>query len=135
MNVAIGDTVEWRGGWGRDPDRRAKVVGLTITAAPREKYGRDVQTAPWAIVAENRVVFTLEKADDDDGRPFSHWAYSFQVTIPDECYSCATCDIGIEPDEEPDGLCIRCRTNLPCGWCEEPNCKDCERSAGLEVIR
>tara|TARA_R110000751_G_scaffold102327_1_gene196850 strand:+ start:144 stop:545 length:402 start_codon:yes stop_codon:yes gene_type:complete len=132
MNVAIGDTVEWRGGWGRDPARRAKVVALTITAARREKYGRDVETAPWAIVAENRVVFTLEKADDDDGQPFSHWAYGEQVTIPEEWYNCANCNICIEPDEEPDGLCITCRTRAhPCGC---GHCIWCERSAELPQL-
>jgi hypothetical protein len=68
--VRVGDTVEWRGGWGRDIPKDAVVTDLTITDHPRDKYGEDVEEADWGLVHLNRVVFGL-----DNG----HWAYSDQI--------------------------------------------------------
>ena len=68
--VRIGDTVSWRGGFGMDPARPARVVGITVTEEPRSKYGATAQEAPWSLVRANRVLFDLDTGN---------WAYGEQI--------------------------------------------------------
>ena len=69
--VKIGDTVWWRGAFGMDAPRQAKVKAMERTENPRDKYGvEDLDSAPWSLVRQNKVLFTL-----DNG----HWAYSDQI--------------------------------------------------------
>ena len=69
-SVSIGDVVCWRGAWGEVAAKVVQVLGLEITDHPREKYGREVDSATWSMVRANRVLFTL-----DNG----HWAYGSQI--------------------------------------------------------
>lgn len=71
MTLKVGDTVMWKGGWGRSIARKAVVTQMEITERPREKYGADVSEAQWVTVREDRVIVTL-----DNG----HWAYGYQIT-------------------------------------------------------
>lgn len=68
--IKIGDTVEWRGAFGMQEPKPAKVIGMEVTEWPRDKYGETVEEADWKLVQQNRVLFTL-----DNG----HWAYSEQI--------------------------------------------------------
>jgi hypothetical protein len=68
--LKVGDTVMWRGGWGRDPVQEAVVTEIEITERPREKYGTDASEVQWVTVKEDRVVVGL-----DNG----HWAYGYQI--------------------------------------------------------
>ena len=70
--VKIGDVVNWKGCFGLDAPRSAKVVSMELTQFPREKYGNTIYTATADQVASNRVLFTL-----DNG----HWCYSEQIEI------------------------------------------------------
>ena len=68
--LKIGDTVVWRGGWGRSLPKEAVVVEIAVTERPHQKYGADVKEAQWVTVREDRVVVGL-----DNG----HWAYGYQI--------------------------------------------------------
>lgn len=73
--LKIGDMVSWRGGWGEQAPKLARVVGITRTTEPRTKYGRPVDSVPWFNVRLNLVVVDL-----DNG----HWAYGNQIDRPME---------------------------------------------------
>jgi|TARA_Y100000310_G_C20526284_1_gene736210 hypothetical protein len=73
--VKIGDTVVWRGSWGRDAPVKAKVIAMDITEEVRSKYGEPVEEAPWFLVKENRVIFHLDN---------ERWAYGSQITPAQE---------------------------------------------------
>lgn len=66
----VGDDVMWRGCWGEDPAKVARVTGIDYTAIPRSKYGRPVNSALWVDVRANHAIVTL-----DNG----HWAYGEQL--------------------------------------------------------
>lgn len=69
--VRIGDQVWWKGAFGMQPPKLAKVEAMERTEYPRDKYGvEDLESASWDLVRENKVLFTL-----DNG----HWAYSEQI--------------------------------------------------------
>ena len=80
--LKVGDTVSWRGNFGMEPARTAKVTLIEITERPGNcpgrgwdrsgnKYGSRATEVSWAAVREDRVVVTL-----DNG----HWAYGYQIT-------------------------------------------------------
>jgi len=69
--VKIGDTVLWRGCFGKDAPRRAVVEWMEITEAPRMKDGEEAEEAPWTLVRENKVLFGLDN---------EHWAYGSQIS-------------------------------------------------------
>ena len=71
--LKVGDTVSWRGSWGSDAPKLAKVVGLAVTDRPREKHGFSVELVHWSVVETNHCIVDL-----DNG----HWAYGFQVSQP-----------------------------------------------------
>jgi len=71
--IKISDTVSYYGSFGHGPRTTAKVVGLTLTQYPREKYGKSVQEVNDDDVKVNKVVFDLS-----DG----HWAYASQIILP-----------------------------------------------------
>lgn len=64
-----GDTVIWRGGFGNDAPKKAKVEEIEITNGAKE--GRPVEKVLWSKVQGRNVVVTL-----DNG----HWAYAYQIT-------------------------------------------------------
>ena len=65
--IKVGDYVMWRGTWGRDPEAKAKVIGIEITASPKDKEGHtseEVDTDTQHYIA-----------DLDNGK----WAYGWQL--------------------------------------------------------
>lgn len=73
--IRVGDTITYRPGFaGTEAPRQVKVLELTLTQEPREKYGVEVNAVHEICVRENLVCFML-----DDG----HWCYSEQVDLED----------------------------------------------------
>lgn len=71
--LRIGDTVLWRGSFGREPAVPAVIENMQITDYPHSKYGEDADEVPIQLVQENRVVFDLTNG---------HWCYSQQIVLP-----------------------------------------------------
>ena len=67
--LKIGDEVFWRGGFGSEPKKKAKVIGIEVTNGG--KYGDDVEEVDWSKVKGRNVVVDL----DND-----HWAYAEQIS-------------------------------------------------------
>ena len=68
--IRVGDTVIWRGSWGKDAPIPAKIVSMELCEHEREKYGIAVSEAH--DIDKNRLVVSL-----DNG----HWAYGMQLTL------------------------------------------------------
>jgi len=68
--IRVGDTVIWRGSWGKDAPIPAKIVSMELCEHEREKYGISVSEAH--DIDKNRLVVSL-----DNG----HWAYGMQLTL------------------------------------------------------
>lgn len=67
----LGDTVNWKGGFGSDPAQPAKVQIIELVEAG-SKYGRSVGQVDWERVKEGRtVVVTLDNGS---------WAYGSQLS-------------------------------------------------------
>lgn len=70
--LKVGDTVQWRGCWGRDAAVPAVIDHMEITDEPRRKYGEVAAEVPIELVQANRVVFGLTNG---------HWCYSEQIVL------------------------------------------------------
>ena len=68
--LKIGDTVSWRGCWGRDAAKDAKIRGIELVAVGKKEGGREVNSVSWDTVKKGKVVVDL-----DNG----HWAYGNQI--------------------------------------------------------
>lgn len=66
--IKVGDEVIWRGGWGSDAPRRAKIVAMELCENERDKYGVDVSAA--YLRDKDRLCVTLDTGN---------WAYGFQI--------------------------------------------------------
>jgi hypothetical protein len=66
--LKIGDEVIWKGGFGMDKSKTAKVTGIEVTNGG--KYGDPVDEVKWSKVRDREVVVDL-----DNG----HWAYGSQI--------------------------------------------------------
>ncbi len=66
--LKIGDTVLWRGGFGMERAKRAKILSIQLCEHEREKYGEDVDEIDGKDIL--RGVFDL-----DNG----HWCYGEQI--------------------------------------------------------
>ena len=66
--LKIGDEVIWKGGFGMDKPKVAKVEGIEHTRGG--KYGDSVEEISWTKVRDREVVLDL-----DNG----HWCYGSQV--------------------------------------------------------
>ena len=66
--ISVGDTVMWRGAWGQDAPKPAKIVHMELCVQERMKYGINVQKA--YFVDKNRLCVTLDN---------HAWAYGFQI--------------------------------------------------------
>lgn len=66
--LTVGDTVKWRGGFGNESAKDAKVQGIE-KCKPGSKYGNQVDSIDWSKVDRSVVV------DLDNG----HWAYGDQI--------------------------------------------------------
>ena len=67
--LKIGDTVMWRGSWGRDIAKEAKIDSIEVGCG-QTKHGRDVKSVSWETIKKGGVVVSL-----DNG----HWAYGHQL--------------------------------------------------------
>jgi hypothetical protein len=67
--LKIGDTIIWRGGFGNEAPKEAKVEGIEHTRGG--KYGKQVSEIGWDKVRLREVVVDL-----DNG----HWAYGSQIS-------------------------------------------------------
>ena len=67
--LKIGDTVRWKGAWGSQPAKDAKIEGIDLTRGG--KYGDPVDEIDWSEVYDRNVCVTL-----DNG----HWAYASQIS-------------------------------------------------------
>jgi hypothetical protein len=65
--IKVGDYVIWRGAWGRDAESMVKVIGIEITASPKDKEG---DTSDQVDVNTQHYI-----ADLDNGK----WAYGWQL--------------------------------------------------------
>lgn len=68
--LKVGDNVLWRGSFGSDPAKEAKVEGIEICKSG-SKYGKVANSVSWDTVNSRNVVVSL-----DNG----HWAYGNQIT-------------------------------------------------------
>ena len=66
--IKVGDTVMWRGGFGREAPKPARIVAMDKTEMPREKYGQSVTEADWS--EKNYLVVSLNTGN---------WAYGEQL--------------------------------------------------------
>lgn len=67
--LKVGDTVSWRGSWGNDTPKNAKVEAIEINCIG--KNGTNVEEVNWDFVNSRSVMVDL-----DNG----HWAYGNQIT-------------------------------------------------------
>ena len=70
--LKTGDTVIWRGAWGIDEPKEAKVKEITLCEAEGVKHGRLVSEVLWDKVTSGRKIIV----DLDNG----HWAWGFQIS-------------------------------------------------------
>ena len=68
--LKIGDNVMWRGGFGSDAPKPAKVTGIE-KCAEGKKNGETIFSVPWDKVDSRKIVVDL-----DNG----HWAYGTQIS-------------------------------------------------------
>ena len=69
--IGVGDTVVWRGSWGDDAPKEAKLINLERTKHEHEKEGWEVDEVQFINGEwEFPFVCTLDN---------NHWAYSYQI--------------------------------------------------------
>lgn len=66
--LRVGDEVEWRGSWGGDAPRRARVMAIEVLDGTSDKHGLDTDEVAWEPARDFIV-------DLDNG----HWAYGTQL--------------------------------------------------------
>ena len=67
--LRVGDTVSWRGGWGKDKPQNVKVTDIKRDCVG--KSGTEVENIPWRLVMDRTVIVGLDN---------SHWAYGDQIS-------------------------------------------------------
>ena len=67
-HIKVGMTVVYRGGWGHDAPKEAKITSMELCECEGDKYGDPVKEAP--VTEIERCVFDL-----NDG----HWCYGYQI--------------------------------------------------------
>lgn len=72
--LRVGDVVTWRGVWGSEEAKDAKVIGIIECYAPGEKDGIEIDSVDWESVDGRDYIIDL-----DNG----HWSWSFQVSKKD----------------------------------------------------
>ena len=79
-DLRVGDSVLWRGGWGSEMEKLAKVKAIQVNSSNGSKYGEDVQSVGWDTVVERKVIVDLDVASGiDDVGQLSHWAWGNQI--------------------------------------------------------
>lgn len=69
--LRIGDEVFWRGNWGKNAPKVAKVESIE-TDCRDDKQGTPVDEVPWSEVYDSDIVIVT--MDNE------HWAYGYQLT-------------------------------------------------------
>lgn len=69
--LKIGDDVIWRGAWGKEAPKKAKVESIEL-CANGSKYGKDVKSVDWDTITSGKRSVTVSL---DNG----HWAYGHQL--------------------------------------------------------
>ena len=72
-SIKVGDTIQYRGCFGMDDPKSAKVTAIDVSEFPRDKNGDSVTQVSYGIVEQDRATFSL----DDN-----HWCYGSQVVLP-----------------------------------------------------
>jgi hypothetical protein len=67
--LKVGDTVRWKGSWGSDPEKFAKVIGIEVCPIGT-KYGKEVDKVLWSTLDKKNVVVKLDN---------NHFAYGYQI--------------------------------------------------------
>lgn len=68
----VNDTVIWRGAWGQEAPKPAKVEGIEIVPKGQKYGGKEVQRVEWEkVINSGTIIVTL-----DNG----HWAYGDQLS-------------------------------------------------------
>jgi hypothetical protein len=70
--LTIGDTVNWRGGFGRDEAKPAKITGIEVCPLG-SKYGTPVKQILWKKINDSTKTIVVNL---DNG----HWAYGVQIS-------------------------------------------------------
>jgi hypothetical protein len=70
--LKTGDTVKWKGCWGKDDVKLAKITEISLCVYENVKYGDIVSEVSWDKVIGGRKVIV----DLDNG----HWAWGFQIS-------------------------------------------------------
>lgn len=66
--LRVGDTVNWKGSWGKDATKQVKIKAIEKDCIG--KNGTEVNEVPWDYIEGRNVIVDL-----DNG----HWAYGFQI--------------------------------------------------------
>jgi hypothetical protein len=69
--LKIGDTVIWRGAWGKAEPIEAKVKEIQLNDSNGSDNGKNVNSVEWSQVTEKKVIVTLEN---------NLWAWAFQIS-------------------------------------------------------
>ncbi len=70
--ISVGDTVLWRGRFGKNTEREARIESIELCKDPEEdKYGRPVREIHRAF--KQRCIFTV----NHEGH--TYWAYGYQI--------------------------------------------------------
>jgi hypothetical protein len=72
--LRVGDTVMWRGNFGRAAWQRATVIRIEETEHPRTKYGQDVAEILWSAVRNNYACLDLDNGSWCYGEQVAPWA-------------------------------------------------------------
>ncbi len=65
----VGDTVLWKGGWGKDPEKEVVVERIEVNC--NWKQGNKVDSVAWSEIKDSRAVVV----DLSNGK----WAYGNQI--------------------------------------------------------
>ena len=71
--LKVGDTVSWRGAWGRDLPKDAVVGSIEVNCI--NKSGTNVEEVDWEFVNDRSVI--VDFSDNN------HWAYGNQISKKD----------------------------------------------------
>jgi hypothetical protein len=69
--LSVGDVVNWRGSWGSDEPKQAKVEQIYKAQYLGDKEGKRVKQADWSDVKDRDYIIDL-----DNG----HWCYANQIS-------------------------------------------------------
>lgn len=67
--LRVGDTVNWKGSWGKDATKQVKVTAIEKDCVG--KNGTNVNEVPWDYIEGRNVIVDLDN---------SHWAYGYQIS-------------------------------------------------------